>query len=286
VVLSDEKKKAVYDKYGEEGLKGGMPTGGEQGGQGGMPPGFSPGGGAYHFSQADAANIFAQFFGSSDPFAGSMNGGGFGGGGPGLHRVFRGFGGPQGFAGGFGSPEASPMSEVPPMEYTYACTLEEIHTGCVKKFNVSRQINGREDKKLFEVKVEPGYKKGTKVRFEGEGGNVQGYPPNVVADIVFILDEKPHVRFERQGANLKTKVVLNLKQALLGTQLSVKGIDGKVIAVPVTGVTNPGRTLRVSGEGLLDRKTHARGDLYVELTVQMPKEINDQTKRLLEQCNF
>lgn len=288
-VLSDEKKKAIYDKFGEEGLKGGAPEGGAGPGAGGFPgsgggAGGFPGGAQYSFSSGDASRMFEQFFGSSDPFAG---GEGFGGGGPGLHRIFRGFGGPQGFASGFGSPESSPPYEAPPVEFTFACTLEEIHAGCTKKFNVERTLaGGQKDKKLFEVKVEPGFKKGTKIRFEREGGVVEGYPPNVLADMVFVLDEKPHVRFERSGADLTTTVTIDLKKALLGTTLVVNSIEGKPLNIPLTGVTNNGRKLRVSGEGLLDRKSKRRGDLYIAVQVAMPKELNEQTRKLVEQCTF
>lgn len=294
-VLSDEKKKAIYDKYGEEGLKGGVPPegsgfggGGFPGGAaGGFPGGFSAGGapgGTYSFSSGDASKLFEQFFGSSDPFAG---GEGFGGGGPGLHRIFRGFGGPAGFASGFGSPQQSPSHEVPPVEFTFACTLEEIASGCTKKFAVSRRMpNGSEDKKVFEVKVEAGFKKGTKIRFENEGGVVEGYPPNMLADMVFILDEKPHPRFQRDGSDIKTTVTIDLKKALLGTTLSINSIDGKPISIPLTGVTNSGRKMRVNGEGFLDRKAGRRGDMYVTVNVQMPTTLDEETKRLVEKCKF
>lgn len=287
-VLSDESKKSVYDKFGEEGLKGGgVPP--EDGGSAGSGPftggrGGGRGGASYSFSNADAANIFAQFFGSSDPFAG---GEGFGGGGAGLHRIFRGFGGPQGFATGFGSPESSPPYEVPPVEFTFACTLEEIATGCTKKFNVERTLpGGAKDKKLFEVKVEPGFKKGTKIRFEREGGVIEGYPSNLLADMVFVLDEKPHPRFERNGADLKTTVAIDLKKALLGTTLAIPSIAGKPLSIPLTGVSNNGRKLRVSGEGLLDRKANKAGDLYIVVNVLMPKELNDHDRRLVEQLSL
>lgn len=290
-VLSDEKKKKVYDTYGEEGLKGGMPedAGQGMGGAGmhfsGMPGGMPGGarGATYNFSNADAFNVFSQFFGSSDPFAG---GEAFGGGGAGLHRVFRGFGGPEGFATGFGTPQSSPTHDVPPMEYTFACTLEEIYTGCTKKFSVSRNMPSGPEKKTFEVKVLPGYKKGTKIRFEREGGRVEGYPPNVLADMVFILDERPHPRFERRGADLYTNLHINLKQALLGSTVSVKCIDGKVVSLPLTGVSKNGRKLRVSGSGMPDRKTNRNGDLYVTIAVDMPESLTEDTKRLIEQCTF
>lgn len=283
-VLSDENKRKIYDTYGEEGLKGGIPAGGEAGGAGGAGfHGAFPGGMKYSFSNGDAFNIFRSFFGSSDPFAGGDE---FGGGGPGLHRVFRGFGGPQGFTTGFGSPEMSPMQEVPPLEYTFACTLEEIHTGCTKKFKVSRQMPTGPNEKVFEVKVLPGYKKGTKIRFEQEGGIVQGYPPNVMADLVFVLDEKPHPRFVRNGADIRTEVHINLKQALLGTNLTVRSLDGTDTSIPLTGVSKNGRQLRVSGKGLPDRKTGRNGDMYVTIAIDMPTSLNNETKRLIEKCQF
>lgn len=282
-VLSDEKKKKIYDTYGEEGLKGGAPEGGAPGG-GAQFSGFPGGaGGSYKFSNMDAFNVFSQFFGSSDPFAGGEE---LGGGGPGLHRVFRGFGGPGGFASGFGTPQASPTSEVPPMEYTFACTLEEIFNGCTKRFNVSRKMSSGEEKKQFEVKVLPGYKKGTKIRFEREGGLVKGYPPNVMADLVFILDEKPHARFQRVDNDLRMTTQINLKQALIGTIISVTGVDGKVIKLPLNGVSKNGRKLRVSGEGMPDRKTNRRGDLYVTIEVDMPTSLSDETRKVIEKLNF
>ena len=98
-VLSDSNKRAVYDQYGEEGLKRGAPPPGTPGaapGAGGAPGGFgfssAPGGGRYEFSGDDAFHIFEQMFGQGG--VGSMSGGGMPGG------MFGGMGG--GVAGGNG----------------------------------------------------------------------------------------------------------------------------------------------------------------------------------------
>uniref|UniRef100_A0A452ZW98 J domain-containing protein n=1 Tax=Aegilops tauschii subsp. strangulata TaxID=200361 RepID=A0A452ZW98_AEGTS len=92
-VLSDSQKRAVYDQYGEEGLKGQVPPPGAGGGAGG-PAGatfFSTGADgptAFRFNPRNAEDIFAEFFGSSSPFGGmgGMGGGmgGMGGGGHGM----------------------------------------------------------------------------------------------------------------------------------------------------------------------------------------------------------
>lgn len=320
-VLSDEKKKKIYDKYGEDGLKNGageMPEGAFPGGAGGMPGGGMPGGfpgGAgggmpggshYTFNSGDASRIFAQFFGSADPYSG---GGAFGGG-PGFSRHFKqpgggaggraaGGGGGNPFGGMFGgmpggvdddddyaSTAGGQGGKAPTVEFTYHCTLEELSTGCVKKFNVSRspKPGAAEEKKLFEIKVEPGYKAGTKIRYDNEGGYVTGY--SQPADVVFILQEKPHPRFTRDGANLVMKHTVTLKEALLGTTINTTGLDGKALTVPVAGVTSPGRQIRLSGSGLLDRKTKKPGDLVIELNIRMPSSLTDQQKKLVEQMNL
>lgn len=297
-VLSDDKKKAVYDQFGEAGLQGGVPEGAAGAGAagpgaqffGGKGMGGMGGMGGHSFSSDDASRVFAQFFGTSDPFAGDN----MFGGGPGLHRMFRSFGGMGGGKHGHGhgafgmgaggeesSEEQEPASDV---EYTFACTLEEIQSGCVKKFNVTRMMpHGREEAKQFEVKVEPGYKKGTKIRFPSDGGINQGR----MADLVFILDEKPHKLYERQGDDLIYRTTLNLRDALLGTTINLPLLDGRTFPVEVKGVTNPGRKLRVNGEGMFGRKSGHRGNIIVELGVKLPAgPLTEDQKRLIAQCNF
>lgn len=283
-VLSDEKKKKIYDQFGEEGLKGGMAeegfsaAGGAPGG--GNFKGFGGRGGTYTFTNNDAFDIFSKMFGSTDPYGGDM----FGGGGPGFTRMFH--TSSRGFGDGFGTPQQSPPAEAPSMEFAFACTLEEIFNGCTKKFKVTRKMPNGSSAKEFEVNVLPGYKKGTKIRFDREGGMVDGYPPNVLADLVFILDEKDHPRFKRNGADLTATVHIPLKAALLGTEVTVKGIDGKEIGVPLKGVSKNGRKLRVAGGGMPDRKTKGRGDLYIVIEVDMPEKLSDADRKHVEQCTF
>lgn len=287
-VLSDENKRKIYDKFGEEGLKGGIPEEAARG-MGGDFQRFARSGGRggttfYSFSTNDAFDVFSKMFGSKDPYGGDM----FGGGGPGFSRLF---GGTRGFGDAFGTPQTSPPGDAPAMEFAFACTLEEIFHGCTKKFKVTRNLPGTRgsstsNTKEFEVQVLPGYKKGTKIRFDREGGIVEGYPPNELADLVFVLDEKEHPRFKRNGADLFLTAHISLKQALLGTKLNIKGIDGKEFTVELNGVSKNGRKLRVGGSGMPDRKTKGRGDLYVVVEVQMPKTITDADKKLLQQCSF
>eukprot|EP00672_Neobodo_designis_P028046 CAMPEP_0174835730 /NCGR_PEP_ID=MMETSP1114-20130205/5563_1 /TAXON_ID=312471 /ORGANISM="Neobodo designis, Strain CCAP 1951/1" /LENGTH=358 /DNA_ID=CAMNT_0016069683 /DNA_START=103 /DNA_END=1179 /DNA_ORIENTATION=- len=300
-VLGDEKKKQAYDRFGEAGLRGDGGMGGEGGMGGGMPGGMGGG-----FSAEDASRVFQQFFGSSDPFSGGGMNFSSAEGGPGLHSFFSSFGGMggeggMGGMGGFpgmggmgGFPGMGGMgqqqqqqargSKPPPVEFTYACSLEELLTGTKKKFSVTRKLrNGGENKKTFEVDVKPGYKAGTRVTFENDGGYIGGYGSD--ADLIFILEEKPHPQFHRDGADLKHTATIPLRDALLGTSIKVPKLGGGTVDISLPGVTTSGRKLRVSGEGLPDRKKNGqRGDLYVEVKVAMPSKLTDEQKELVKKA--
>jgi DnaJ family protein B protein 4 len=149
----------------------------------------------------------------------SGGGGGFSGGGggfpggvggfPGGAGGFGGFGGGQsqfgggGGGGGGGFPmDTDPRQPVPsaPMASTeiirpLALTLEEIYKGVTKKFMVTKKRSaGVSEPNPLEVKIKPGYRSGTKIKFKGAGGEHQ--------DMVFVLEEKVHDIFKRDGDDL------------------------------------------------------------------------------------
>jgi DnaJ family protein B protein 4 len=298
--LSDPEKRAAYDEggqnpFGPGGGGGGGPGGG--GGFGGMN--FGGGGG---MSQEDADRIFRQFFGGGG--AGGFN---FGGGGAGMRRgqSVPGFGGFGGGGGGFGGggfggyedddedgyggqyhAQAGVPRQGPPIEAPLRLTLEELYSGVVKKLKITRKVMNadgrsmRSEAKILEVPVKCGWKAGTKVTFEKHGDESPGMIP---ADVVFVVEEKPHAVFTREGNNLVHKARVTLKDALCGGEYTLKTLDERRLRIPFGGPVQSGSTQIVPGEGFPISKTGGRqkGDLLLKFEVVFPDRLSEDQKQKL-----
>ncbi|GAA5985193.1 hypothetical protein JCM10908_002563 [Rhodotorula pacifica] len=332
-VLSDKDKRAIYDQFGEEGLKGGF-AGGPGGANGaGMGGGFNPfaGGGAGAggfpggatfsfggmpgsgggrgggFTPSDPNDIFAQLFG------GLGGGGGFasagGGGAPRGGRAkaggnpFGGMGGMGGMGGGFpggfgmdidsdedhhfgGAGGAAKPPPPPEIVKPLPVALEDLYKGTTKKLRVTKKrMNGQEEANTLEVNIKPGWKAGTKIRFAKAGNEM----PGGSQDIVFLLEEKPHATFKREGDDLVYTLKVPLVDALAGpagggsVAKSLTHLDGRTINYNVPyprgggNPLKPGQEIRISGEGMpITRKTATKpkGDLVVKLEIVFPDRIS------------
>jgi len=298
-VLSDGKKKQIYDQFGEEGLKGGM-GGGPQGGGGGMPN-FGNGQGFSYSYHGDPRATFSQFFGGSNPFASffTANPGGMGGtegmdidieeliGGIGSRGGMPGggqFGRPGSFNYG-GGPSKQAKVQDKTIEKEVPVSLEEICKGAEKKMKISRRIHhddGRitNEEKVLKINIKPGWKAGTKVTFNQEGDRIPGKIP---ADIAFIIRDKAHPIFTRDGTNIKYTYKIPLREALCGTIIQVPTLEGKKIGINCSGeVLKPTTTKRLQGYGLpFPKEPNRRGDLLVNFEVLFPDQLSSSSKQTL-----
>lgn len=298
-VLSDKKKRDIYDQYGEEGLKGGIPGGGGQDGQGGF---------TYTF-HGDPRATFAQFFGSSDPFAAFF--GGSSGGGPAVFEMGGDMGGDEdifahltggrgggggGFPGGAfrsqsfnigGVPPQGrkPKTQDPPIEHDLYVSLEDVDKGCTKKMKINRLVtqpdgSSRKEEKILNINVKPGWKAGTKVTFPRESDQIPGKIP---ADVVFIIRDKPHDKFKREGSDIKYTVKISLKQALCGTTVLVPTLQGQTININTAGeIVKPTTVKRLQGRGLpFPKEPSRRGDLLVNFDIKFPDHLSQNARDIL-----
>lgn len=286
-VLSDKKKRDIYDQYGEEGLKGGVPGG----------PGEQGGGNYYYQFHGDPRATFAQFFGSSDPFGiffsssdpsrmfgDSQNIFMSGGNEDDIYSQMGGGGGAFRSQSFNAQPNRKRQIQDPPIEHDLYVSLEEIDKGCVKKMKISRMSMAtgqpRKEEKVLNITVKPGWKAGTKITFQKEGDQTPGKVP---ADIIFIIRDKPHQLFKREGSDIKYNARVSLKEALCGTVVKVPTLQGDRITLNSIGeVIKPNTVKRISGKGLpFPKEPTRRGDLLVAFDIKFPEALPPATRELL-----
>ncbi|XP_061369216.1 uncharacterized protein LOC133312086 isoform X4 [Gastrolobium bilobum] len=219
-VLSDPQKRAVYDQYGEEGLKGQVPPPGAGGFSGGSDGGPT----TFRFNPRSADDIFSEFFGFSSPFGGM---GDMGGGRAGV----------SGFPRGMRS-----------------TTVEEILT----------------------IEIKPGWKKGTKITFPEKGNEQRGIIP---ADLVFIIDEKPHSVFKRDGNDLVVTQKISLVEALTGYTVQLTTLDGRNLSVSINSIISPTYEEVIKGEGMpIPKEPSKKGNLKVKFNIKFPSRLTSEQK--------
>ncbi|CAH6719978.1 protein Sis1p [[Candida] jaroonii] len=279
-ILSNGDKRQVYDDYGLEAARGNAPAGGSGfGGMGGQ--GGNPFGGGFHsggFSQNDAFNIFSQMGGFG------MDDGGFGGGSPfgGMGGMPGGMGGmPGGFGGGMGGGRKRPEPDTVTMPL--AVSLEDLFTGATKKLKINRKNqNGIRESKVLEVGVRPGWKAGTKITFKNEGDWQSECQARQT--IQFVLEEKPHPVFTRDGNDLKVTIPLSFKESLCGFDKEIQTIDGRRIPLSRSSPIQPTSVNTYPGLGMPISKTPSqRGDFHIAYKVDFPHSLTMEQKQMINQ---
>lgn len=308
-ILSDPEKRQTYDQYGLEFLlrggvpqsegdagPGGMPFGGGGGGfpfaqSGGMPGGtrsfhFSTGGGGNGFNFSNTDDIFSEFLRST---GGGLN---MGGGGGDDEFGFGMSGMPGGMPGGMGAKRSrfsgsrrAPEPEVTVVEKPLAVSLEELYGGTTKKLKIKRktydQSTGKQSTqdRILEVPIKKGLKAGSKIKFSDVGDQVEGG----TQDLHFIVSEKPHAMFIREGDDIKHTIELDLKEALTGWRRTVQTIDGKQLSVGSGGPTGPNWTERYPNLGMpKSKRPTERGDFIIGVKIKFPTTLTSAQREQLQ----
>jgi len=190
---------------------------------------------------------------------------GFGGLGDIFEQFFSGFG---------GAATQTKAARGRDIEYPMEITLEDAYRGLFTDITVNR--GGTVE--TIRVRIPPGVDNGTKVRVAGKGE----IGPSGPGDLYIITRVKPHPFFERKGDNLYCRIPVAFWEAALGAEVEVPTLDG-VVKVRVPPGTQCGQKLRLKGKGMPRLRGGGYGDLYAEVRVVTPKNIDGRTAQLLRE---
>jgi molecular chaperone DnaJ len=134
-----------------------------------------------------------------------------------------------------------------------------------------------------EAKIPAGVEDGTRIRFSG--GGEAGPNGGPAGDLYVVLHVKEHPFFVREGNDLHCVVPLSVAQAAMGAEIKVPTLEGEH-ALNIPDGTQPGTTFRVRHKGVPVLNGHGKGDLYVEVRVQIPTRLNKRQKELLKELEL
>jgi molecular chaperone DnaJ len=320
-VLSDQKKRQMYDQFGfysENGMPGGNPGGGP-GGQAGHP-GMDFGG--FDFSDFAA--------GASSP--------------KGTHRTETGGGFRDVFSQFFGRGQSAPQQEAEKgtdLEYVMDIDFWQAIRGTQTRLNITRyevcetchgsgstgagevtcpqckgtgnvtQMAGAMRFNLscpkcggtgtlrnvcptcggdgritrtesVDVRIPPGARNGSRLRVAGKGNaGTMGAPPG---DLYITTKVEEHAFFRREGDDIEIKVPLAVWEAALGSKIEVPTIDGKT-QLKIPQGTRTGQRFRLREKGVLNSRTNQRGDQIVEVAIEAPEPRDERTKEILRELS-
>ena len=253
-VLSDDKKRKLYDQYG---------TANENQ----IPRGW--GGGAVNMD---------------DIFGGAGGAGGFGSWADILESIRRGEGAfgtnwdfNGGGAGGFGGRQPRPRKGQD-MNVTLNVTFEEAYAGTEKRVTV--RVPGRTDSETLTVKVPAGAVDGGRLRFRGKGA--PGENGGQAGDLLVTTRIQPHPYFKRDGADVLIDVPISVAEAALGASVVVPAPDGTKVRVKVPAGTQDQTVMSVRDKGAPRVKGSGNGDLKITVKVQVPKVMNQAQRKAME----
>jgi molecular chaperone DnaJ len=310
-VLTDEEKRQAYDRMGHERFEQAEKRGGFDGGAGGAGGGdpFGGMGGGMGGGFGDMNDIFEQFFGGG--------GGGRDRNGPrqgadlrttldvSLEEAYEGAAKQMTIT----RPERCPDCDGeghPPEAEAETCpqcdgqgqqtTVRQSPLGRVQQTQTCTRCGGdgtlysetcstcRGDGQIraestLQVDVPAGIRDGQTLRMDGEGAPGENRGPN--GDLLVEISVREHEEFDREGDDLYYRLGVSFPQAVFGDTIEVPTMDGAV-ETEVDPGTQSGEVLRLKGKGMPRLQRRGHGDLYVQVQVVTPSELNEEQREALE----
>lgn len=243
-VLSDQKRRDMYDQFGFAGANPGFAGAGAGTG----PGGFGGFGGFQQGEGADFQDIFGDIFGD----------------------VF----------GQRGAGRGARRSRGADLRYTLNISFEDAALGTEKTIHFVRERGGRDEAAKLAVKVPAGVKQGQRLRLAGEGDSAPG--GGAAGDLFVIVNVQDHPLFRREEDDVLLDLPIAYVDAILGTQVEIPTLTSKV-AVRVPPGTHSGQVLRLKGKGFPKSGGFGTGDMLVRILVDTPETLDNRQKELLEE---
>jgi molecular chaperone DnaJ len=299
-VLSNDEKKARYDRYGHAGMSG-------------SGNGFSGGGMTMEDIFASFGDIFGDAFGSFGAFGGSRRS---------SRRVNKGSnlrvkvklslseiakGAEKKIkvtkyetcqtCGGSGAADANSMSTCSTCRGSgHVTRLTNTMLGQMQTTSVCPSCGGEgktitkkcsscygegivQKEDIIKINIPAGVGKGMQMTVSGKGNAARR--GGVHGDLLVVIDEEDHPDLIREGNDLIYNLFISIPDAVLGTHVEVPTVENNV-KIKIEAGTQPGKILRLRGKGLPEVNGYGRGDLLVNVNVWVPKNVNKEEARVIE----
>jgi DnaJ-class molecular chaperone len=252
-VLSDQEKRAKYDRYGHDWQVAEQAEAARQAG------GFGQGPFRYSYSTSgnpDLEDLFGRGGGDFGNAFGDLFGGGGRGGRSRVHY------------------ESIPGQDI---EQPVTVSLEEAYAGTTRVLSVPSPEGAP---RRIEVKIPAGVRDGSRVRVATEGAPSPFGGPR--GDLYLVVSISPNKTFQRDGDDLNVKVPVPLHVAVLGGEVEVPTPKGTKLALRLPAETQNGRRFRLKGQGMPHLGGGDHGDLFAEVQVVLPTQLNDEERGLFQ----
>ncbi len=251
-VLSDPEKRARYDQLGQsysQWQEGGAPAGGfnwEDWFAQSPSGGNVRVGGLEDILGSDFSEFFRRIFGG-DPDMG----------GPGTRRV---------------ATQRTRRPAAPSYQQDVTISLAEAYQGTTRRVDM--------DGRRLEVKIPPGAKTGTKVRYPN---TIPTGTAGQKGDLFLLINVAEDPRFDIKGNDVHTEVTIDLYTAVLGGEVTVQTLSGNVVLTIPAGI-QPGQSIRLAGRGFPRLNSpDTMGDLYAHIKVKIPQNLTKGEKELFQE---
>jgi molecular chaperone DnaJ len=133
--------------------------------------------------------------------------------------------------------------------------------------------------KNLSVNIPPGVETGTRIRLSGEGE--AGFQNGPAGDLYIFTEVLEHAIFQRESTNLFCQIPISIVTATLGGEIEAPTLDGGRTRVKIPSGVQNGKQLRLRGKGMPSVRGSSFGDLYIELVIETPVNLNSKQKEIL-----